>query len=109
MWKNLSHPNVIGLIGVPDTLGDGRFSMVSEWMANGNIMEYVRDNASNHLKLVGRNHISLCYILSTLQLVDAVEGLKYLHNANIIHGDLKGVSLPFGTSRTPLMLFRPIS
>jgi len=52
MWKNLSHPNVLKLIGVPDTLEDGRFSMVSEWMANGNIMEYVRNNAGNHLKLV---------------------------------------------------------
>ena len=53
MWKNLSHPNVLDLIGVPDTLEDGRFSMVSEWMANGNIMTYVRSNAGNHLKLVG--------------------------------------------------------
>jgi len=51
----LSHPNVLDLVGVPDTLEDGRFSTVSEWMANGNIMEYVRDNAGNHLKLVGHN------------------------------------------------------
>ncbi|KAF9648265.1 kinase-like protein [Thelephora ganbajun] len=77
MWKNLFHPNVLNLIGVPDTLEDGRFSMVSEWMANGNIMEYVRSNASNHLKL----------------LADAIEGLKYLHNANIVHGDLKGANI----------------
>lgn len=52
MWKNLSHPNVLKLIGVPDTLEDGKFSMVSEWMANGNITEYVRNNAGNHLTLV---------------------------------------------------------
>jgi len=55
MWKNLSHPNVLNLIGVPDTIEDGRFSMVSEWMDNGNIVEYVRGNAGNHLKLVGWN------------------------------------------------------
>jgi hypothetical protein len=29
--------------------------MVSEWMPNGNIMEYVRNNAGNHLELVGYN------------------------------------------------------
>ena len=52
MWKNLSHPNVLDLIGVPDTLEEGRFSTVSEWMTNSNIMEYVRANAGNHLKLV---------------------------------------------------------
>lgn len=52
MWKNLSHPNVLNLIGVPDTLEDARFSMVSEWMANDDIVKYVRANAGNHLKLV---------------------------------------------------------
>lgn len=61
IWKNLSHPNILSLIGVPDTLEDGRFSMVSEWMANGNIVEYVRSNAGNHIKLVGYRHISLCH------------------------------------------------
>ncbi|KAF9781280.1 kinase-like domain-containing protein [Thelephora terrestris] len=77
MWKNLSHPNVLTLIGVPDTLEKGRFSMVSVWMVNGNIMDFVRTHASNHLKL----------------LADAVEGLRYLHGASIVHGDLKGANI----------------
>ena len=59
MWKNLSHPNVLSLIGVPDTLENGVFSMTSEWMVNGNIIDYVRNNAGNHLKLVCQNHIPL--------------------------------------------------
>ena len=96
MWKNLSHPNVLDLIGVPDTLEDVKFSMVFEWMDNGNIMEYVRKTAGNHLKLVGHNHIFLCRLPSTFQLAGAAEGLEYLHDANIVHGDLKGVSLPSG-------------
>ena len=62
MWKNLSHPNVLTLIAVSETLEEGRFSMVSEWMGNGNIVKYVRNNASNHL-----------------QLADAMEGLSYPH------------------------------
>jgi len=77
--------------------------MVSEWMANGNIMEYVRNNAGNHLKLVGDNRIFIYQLLSTFQLADAIEGLKYLHNADIVHGDLKGVSLPVRTPRLTLM------
>ena len=82
--------------------------MVSEWMANGNIMEYVRSNAGNHLKLVGHDRTSPRHLLSTFQLADAAEGLKYLHSANIVHGDLKGVSLPIGTPQPPLMSFSPI-
>jgi hypothetical protein len=60
LWKNLSHPNVLGLIGVPDTLEDGRLSMVSERMANGDIMAYASANAGNHLKLVGCDHVTSC-------------------------------------------------
>ena len=103
LWKHLSHPNVLNLIGVPDTLEDERFSTISEWMANGNIVGYVRSKAGNHLKLVGFNRIFLCYSPSALQLADAIEGLKYLHNANIVHGDLKGVSLFISIPRTSLM------
>ncbi|KAF9781372.1 kinase-like domain-containing protein [Thelephora terrestris] len=77
MWKNLSHPNVLTLIGVPVTLEEGRFSVASEWMVNGNIMDYVSAHAGNHLKL----------------LADAVEGLNYLHLTTIVHGDLKGANI----------------
>ena len=103
MWKNLSHPNILNLIGVPDTLEDGRFSMISEWMTNGSIVEYVRSKAGNHLKLVCFNRIFLCHSLSTLQLADAIEGLKYLHKVDIVHGDLKGVSLFTSIPRASLM------
>ena len=39
-WKALRHPNVLPLVGV--TMTDSRFGMVSEWMTNGNINEFVR-------------------------------------------------------------------
>ena len=83
--------------------------MVYEWMASGNIVQYVRHNAGNHLKLVGHNGIFLRFLLRTPQLTDAAEGLTYIHDTNIIHGDLKGVSLLIGIPRTPLTLFRQIS
>ena len=40
MWTTLHHPNVLPLLGV--TMGNNQFAMVSEWMVNGNINEYVK-------------------------------------------------------------------
>jgi serine/threonine protein kinase len=39
-WKALHHPNVLPLLGV--TMTENRFVMVSEWMLNGNIKEFVK-------------------------------------------------------------------
>jgi len=51
MWKFLRHPNVLPLIGV--TMSESRFAMISDWMVNGNINEFVKANpyAARH-KLV---------------------------------------------------------
>ena len=51
-WETLRHPNVLSLLGV--TMGDEQFAMVSEWMANGNINEFVKAHRNvNRLELVG--------------------------------------------------------
>jgi serine/threonine protein kinase len=39
VWKHLRHPNVLPLLGV--TVSERRFAMVSEWMENGDINEFV--------------------------------------------------------------------
>jgi len=52
MWKALQHPNVLPLIGV--TMGEAQFAMVSEWMANGSINEFVKANPGvDRVGLVG--------------------------------------------------------
>ena len=51
-WKHLRHPNILPLIGV--TFGESHFAMVSEWMGNGNVNEFVRkDPDANRTALVG--------------------------------------------------------
>ena len=51
-WKALHHQNVLPLLGV--TMGDGHFAMVSEWMINGNIKEFVEAHRDvNRFELVG--------------------------------------------------------
>ena len=50
-WKVLRHPNVLPLLGV--TIEEP-LAMVSEWMKNGNIKEFVGTNSHvNRWKLVG--------------------------------------------------------
>ena len=52
MWKSLCHPNVLPLLGV--TVSDGYLAMVSEWMTNGNINEFVKTHKDvNRFELVG--------------------------------------------------------
>ena len=52
LWKFISHPNVLKLVGVLDGIAEGDFVTVSEWMTHGNIIEYIRKNATNRLELV---------------------------------------------------------
>lgn len=79
LWKSLDHPNILGLIGVCRWEGspDARLTMVSEWMANGNIIEYIYHNESQRMKL----------------LIDCARGVQHLHHMNIVHGDLKGANI----------------
>ena len=52
MWKTLRHPNVLPLIGV--TMTEIRFEIVSEWMVNGNINDFVKARPDvDRLGLVG--------------------------------------------------------
>jgi len=56
-WKHLRHPNILPLLGV--ILNERRFALVSEWMENGTINEFVeRDRDINRVRLV-RCHLVL--------------------------------------------------
>ena len=50
-WWTLRHPNVLPLLGA--TMSEGRLVMVSEWMVNGDINEFVDANTNaDRLELV---------------------------------------------------------
>ena len=50
-WKHLQHPNILPLLGV--TWNEHRFALVSEWMENGNVNEYIKRNPNaNRAELV---------------------------------------------------------
>ena len=50
-WGALCHQNVLSLLGI--VMDGGRFAMVSEWMTNGTISEFVRAHKdANRFELV---------------------------------------------------------
>ena len=52
LWNIVSHPNILKLVGVRGDTDQGQFITISEWMARGNIMEYIKKNSTNRLGLV---------------------------------------------------------
>ena len=88
MWKRLTHPNILPLLGV--TIDPPQ--LVSEWMPGGDLQEYIkRDADANRLELVGVPSVVFTPHLPIYQLSDVAKGLCYLHSCNVVHGDLKGV------------------
>jgi len=68
-WKHLRHPNILPLIGV--TVSNQRFAMVSAWMENGNINEFIgKDQHVNRTELVRVLHLTLAEAQLTHCLVD---------------------------------------
>ncbi|KAF6750549.1 kinase-like domain-containing protein [Ephemerocybe angulata] len=80
LWNHMRHDNVLPFQGIHRLPGDeaGRIALISPWMENGNIVDYL-----------ARCPMPDRYALAR----DVCEGLAYLHKQDIIHGDLKGVNI----------------
>ena len=89
MWKHLTHPNILSLLGITTT----PFQLISNWMSDGDLPGYIENNPSaDRLRLVGAPPpIVVIPCLPPNQLSDVTRGLCYLHSSDVIHGDLKGV------------------
>ena len=97
VWKHLTHPNIVALLGVTaDPL-----QLVSDRMPGGNLVEYIANNPNaDRLGLVSVPPLPCADSLPHRQLSDVAEGLNYLHHCSVIHGDLKGVR-GYSKSRSP--------
>ncbi|KAH8833074.1 kinase-like domain-containing protein [Flagelloscypha sp. PMI_526] len=80
VWRQVQHPNVLPFLGVTETLFPGKFTLVSPFMKNGNVMSFLEVNPS---------HDRFPFVL------DIANGLEYLHSFSppIVHGDVRGANI----------------
>ncbi|KAG8796173.1 hypothetical protein FRC12_003764 [Ceratobasidium sp. 428] len=79
-WFTLSHPNIAELLGM--AVFQGRIAMISPWIAPGNFYKFISEFPE-------ADRMDLC-----LQVAD---GLAYLHENQVIFGDLKAQNVLVGS------------
>ncbi|KAF9262257.1 kinase-like protein [Marasmius fiardii PR-910] len=81
VWQQLKHPNVLPFLGIY-YLDEHRkqLCLVSPWMERGNLVTFLKETPKDLI-----DHHSLAH--------DVANGLSYLHDMKIAHGDLKGVNI----------------
>ncbi|KLO16659.1 kinase-like protein [Schizopora paradoxa] len=75
VWSTFRHKNVLPLLGIIRNFGKYHIALVTPWMVNGTVIEYLRKNpGADRLKII----------------TDFVRGLAYLHTLNppYVHGIL---------------------
>ncbi|KAL0064050.1 hypothetical protein AAF712_009016 [Marasmius tenuissimus] len=78
-WSQLKHPNILPLIGI-HFVGEVKVCLVSPWMERGNLVQFLGSAPREHV-----DHLSLASGVAS--------GIAYLHHANMVHGNLKGVNI----------------
>ncbi|KXN91098.1 hypothetical protein AN958_02873 [Leucoagaricus sp. SymC.cos] len=76
LWCYISHPNLLPFYGIyllEESIGC--VCLVSPWMENGNITEYLRNKPE-----IPRRPL----------VQETLEGLVFLHKNKVVHGDIKG-------------------
>ncbi|KAH7340114.1 kinase-like domain-containing protein [Rhizoctonia solani] len=84
IWSKCNHPNVLELIGV--TQHHNRIAMVSPWMENGDLTRFLQTHPET-------DRYNLC--------AQIAEGVAYLHQEDVVHGDIKGANILVSNEHTP--------
>ncbi|KAJ1310556.1 hypothetical protein OPQ81_007286 [Rhizoctonia solani] len=84
IWSKCKHPNVLELIGV--TQHQNQIAMVSPWMGNGDLTRFLHV----HPKV---DRYNLC--------AQVADGVTYLHQESVVHGDLKAANILIAEDHTP--------
>ncbi|QRW12040.1 Tyrosine-protein kinase [Ceratobasidium sp. AG-Ba] len=87
IWSRLRHRNILPLLGF--CAFRGGIGLVSPWQEAGNATAWVNENP-------GVNRLGLCEGICA--------GLAYLHEHDVIHGDLRGANVLISPKGTPRLI-----
>ncbi|KAG8943240.1 hypothetical protein FRC03_002579 [Tulasnella sp. 419] len=77
IWSRLKHPNIVPFLGYAIE-GGSRYCFVAPWYANGDVVRYLQSHPDVNRLLLA---------------LDVAQGLCYLHEVGVIHGDVKGANI----------------
>ncbi|KAI0753878.1 hypothetical protein C8Q74DRAFT_1307834 [Fomes fomentarius] len=81
IWKSLSHPNVLELLGASSASSDPPWFFVSPHYKNGSLVTYLK----------GLDSMDLVDVLKMVH--EIAKGMAYLHSKGVLHGDLKAANV----------------
>ncbi|KAG9122843.1 hypothetical protein FRC07_000600, partial [Ceratobasidium sp. 392] len=87
IWSRLRHRNILPLLGICSFRGG--IGIVSPWQKAGSATAWVNQNPA-------ADRLELCEGICA--------GLAYLHDNNVIHGDLRGANVLISPSGTPRLI-----
>ncbi|KZS96512.1 kinase-like protein [Sistotremastrum niveocremeum HHB9708] len=94
VWSKVTHENVLAFLGfcffpnISHTGSSAQLSLVSPWMKNGTAVQFARANPT----------------VDRLPIIrGVVDGLRHLHEKNIVHGDIKGGNVFISDDGVPVL------
>ncbi|TCD66571.1 hypothetical protein EIP91_001239 [Steccherinum ochraceum] len=85
LWKGLAHQHILSFLGVAENIFPGNVSIVTPWMQNGRIGDYIQ-----RLYEDGQLDGPAFPAAVNEWLRQIALGVQYLHSEHIVHGDLHG-------------------
>ncbi|WWC98460.1 hypothetical protein V866_005351 [Kwoniella sp. B9012] len=80
IWCRLDSEFVLPFFGASSSVGPPPWFLVSPWMKNGRITDYIRSDAGSKVDRIALIH-------------GVAQGMDYLHSRDVLHGDLKGQNI----------------